>query len=101
MNNPLSTSNVKKGRSPKKNSKGYKLLLGKEKELTADRKLKRFNYITLLEKLFVALDGVRFQDSLVDQVKTANSSHRDQFKSTSAGLMHLLNTWNIEVDSFR
>ena len=33
LKSPLSAHNVKKGRSPKKGSKGYKLLLGKENEL--------------------------------------------------------------------
>ena len=67
-NNALSTHHAKKGRSPAKNSKGYKLLVGKEKELAADRRLKRFNIVTLLEKLHDVMDGVRHQDGLVTQV---------------------------------
>jgi hypothetical protein len=50
-------SQTKKGRSPAKGSKGYNFLLSKEKELASDRRLKRFNIVTLLEKLHEMLDG--------------------------------------------
>ena len=68
LKSPLSAHNVKKGRSPKKGSKGYKLLIGKENELQADRKLKRYNIVSLLEKLYEALDGVKTQDTLIENV---------------------------------
>ena len=55
----LSSHHARKGRSPAKNSKGYKLLVGKEKELAADRRLKRFNIVTLLDMLHEVMDGVR------------------------------------------
>ena len=63
---PLNAINAKKGRSPVKGSKGHKLLLGKEKELAADRRLKRFNLVSILDKLYQVLNGNRQQDDLVD-----------------------------------
>lgn len=67
MQSPLANQHAgKKGRSPVKGSKGHKLLMNKEKELAAERRLKRFNIISLLEKLFDALDGVKNQDNLAD-----------------------------------
>ena len=56
---PLASHHAKKGRSPAKGSKGHKLLLSKEKELAADRRLKRYNIITLLDKLHEAMNGVK------------------------------------------
>ena len=75
----MNAQNAKKGRSPAKNTKGYKLLVGKDNELKADRKLKRFNCISLLEKLYEALDGVKTQDSLIENVKTCNQRYKEAF----------------------
>ena len=66
VQNPLSTQNAKKGRSPQKGSKGHKLLLAKDKELASDRRLKRFNIISLIDKLYNVMHGVKNQDNLVD-----------------------------------
>ena len=56
---PLASHHAKKGRSPAKGSKGHKLLLSKEKELAGDRRLKRYNIITLLDKLHESLNGIK------------------------------------------
>ena len=101
LKNPLSAKNVKKGRSPQKGSKGHKLLLAKDKELAAERKLKRFNIIDLIDKLYTCMEGVRHQDNLVEQVKGASRRYKETHDSTSEGLKHLLGKWDIEVDSFR
>ena len=53
--NLLSNPRIK-GHSPKPGSKGRKLLEKKGKETDADLKVKRFNIISLLEKLHTALD---------------------------------------------
>lgn len=58
MNSPLSKHHAKKGRSPPKGSKGRKLLESREREMAADRRLKRFNIIMTLDKLYEAYDGV-------------------------------------------
>ena len=99
--NTLSLMAAKKGRSPVKGSKGQKLLLRKEKELAADRRLKRFNIVTLLEKLHEMLDGHKNQDNLVAQVKSANDRYKSTFGSTSQGLKHLFEMWNIATGSDR
>ena len=57
---------MKKGRSPQKGSKGHKLLVSREKELAADRRLKRYNLVTLVDTLHEMLSGIKQQDDLVD-----------------------------------
>ena len=99
--NPLSAQNVKKGRSPKKGSKGHKLLLAKDKELASDRRLKRFNVISLIDKLYEVMHGVKHQDNLVDLVRSTMKQYFEAFQSSSTGMMHLMEKWDIEVDSFR
>ena len=76
---PLNGINAKKGRSPAKGSKGRKLLERKEQEMAAERRLKRFNIVTILDKLYDAFDGVRQQDNLVEQVRSTNKRYKDSF----------------------
>ena len=66
LQSPLAKHHAKKGRSPAKGSKGRKLLERKEKEKAAERRLKRYNIVTLLDKLYDAFDGVKQQDNLVE-----------------------------------
>ena len=98
---PLSAINMKKGRSPQKGSKGHKLLVSREKELAADRRLKRFNLVTLVDTLHEMLNGIKQQDDLVDQVKQALHRYKEALKMSSGGLMHLLTKWGVIVDSSR
>ena len=46
-----------KGRSPVRGSKGRKLLNKMAPEMEAEIKIKRYNLVTLLDKLFEALNG--------------------------------------------
>ena len=101
MASPLAKHHQQKGRSPAKGSKGRKLLEKKEKEFAAERRIKRFNIVTQIDKLYDAFDGVMQQDTLVEKVKQAAQRFKDQFKSTSAGLAHLMSKWEVLVDAFR
>lgn len=47
--------------------------------MAAERRLKRFNIVTILDQIFDALDGVRQQDNLVEQVRSTNKRYKESF----------------------
>lgn len=47
--------------------------------MAAERRLKRFNIVTILDRIFDALDGVRQQDNLVEQVRSTNKRYKESF----------------------
>ena len=49
-----------RGKSPKLGFKGQKLLNKKKEEQEADLKVKRYNIINLVERLYRALDGTQY-----------------------------------------
>ena len=77
------------------------MLLAKDKELASDRRLKRFNVITLIDRLYEVMQGVKNQDNLVDQVRSSMQRYSETFQMTSEGMKHLMEKWDLEVDSFR
>ena len=77
------------------------MLLAKDKELASDRRLKRFNVITLIDRLYEVMQGVKNQDNLVDQVRSTMQRYSETFQMTSEGMKHLMAKWDLEVDSFR
>ena len=47
------------------------------------------------------MQGVKNQDNLVDQVRSTMVRYMDAFQTTSTGMQHLMEKWDVEVDSFR
>lgn len=47
--------------------------------MAAERRLKRFNIVTILDQIFDALDGVRQQDNLIEQVRSTNKRYKESF----------------------
>ena len=64
-----------RGKSPKPGSKGQKLLNRKKEEQEADLKVKRYNIINLVERLYRALDGTKYQDTIIEQVKEVDTRY--------------------------
>ena len=84
-----------KGRSPVRGSKGRKLLNKMAPEMEAEIKIKRYNLVTLLDKLFEALNGTIQQDNLVELVKSEAKNYQVTFKQKSNGLAYLLSKWGV------
>ena len=89
----------KQPRSSIPGSKNHKTMEQKRKETEVNRKIRRFNIIDLLGKLFTALDGHRSQDVLVQLVSDAHKKYKASYKNSSKGLSHLLEQWGRMVQN--
>ena len=57
------------------------------------RKIKRYNIVELLGKLYDGLAGHKSQDEVVLQVVDAHKRYKASFKQSSVGILFLLEKW--------
>ena len=84
----LAVKNRKGGMSQRSPDRKVKKVreMNRDKEQAADLKLKRNLTVSLLDKIYEALDGAINQDNLVMQVSQANKVYSETYEAQNNGL---------------